>query len=258
MEYLKLFESVNVEEYINELEEKTQIKIIKDEIDDLFLDLKDDLLDIQFNNDLRINLTYKRKNIRVSRLSYTYYLEFLKTRQKFYSTEINYLKDFLEKCEISTKMNMEYGVKLYLQFNNPEDLLTLKEKVENIELASKSLGYNFYINDSSEMGMGVKDVNKSIDDIINNQTVKDWEIKLQNRRKGHTTIFLLFECDLDSARFKNEIDFDSQIPSNIISDFNTFVDKYRIPSKDKQELINIIKKGNWNEEKILNKSYLNT
>jgi len=58
---------------------------------------------------------------------------------------------------------------------------------------------------------------------------------------------MLFGCDLDESRLKSSIDFKSQVPANIISDFNKFVDKFRIPSKDKQELINIIKRGNWSE-----------
>ena len=40
MKYLKLFESVD---YFKELEEKTGIGVIKPEIDDLFIDLKDNL-----------------------------------------------------------------------------------------------------------------------------------------------------------------------------------------------------------------------
>jgi hypothetical protein len=243
MRYLKLFESANPADYFKELEQKTGIGIIKPEIDDLFVDLKDNLSNIEITDDLIINLTYRRKNVRKSTLSYTYFDNALKKGYKLPASDINYLKDFLDKCEIATKINMEYGVRLYLQFDNSEDLLTLKEEVKNIELRSKSLGYNFYVNDSSEMGRAVKDPNKSIDDIINNdQTIRGWQ------RRGYTTIFLLFECDLDESRLKSSIDFKSQIPANIISDFDKFVDKFRIPSKDKQELINIIKRGNWSED----------
>jgi NDP-sugar pyrophosphorylase family protein len=131
---------------------------------------------------------------------------------------------------------------------------SIKEEVKNIELRAKSLEYNFYVNDSSEsypnnvhltatsgfMGRAVKDPNKSIDDIIS--TIRNWE------GGGYITIFLLFECEIDKDNLKSSIDFKSQIPANIISDFDKFVDKFRIPSKDKQELINIIKRGNWSEQ----------
>ena len=246
MRYLKFFESASPADYFKELEQKTGIGLIKPEIDDLFVDLKDNLPYAKITDeDLTIDLTYRRKNVRKSSLSYTYFDNALKKGHKLSAININYLKDFLDKCEIATKLNMEYSVRLDLEFDNSEDLLTLKEEVKNIESRVKSLEYSFYVNDSSEMtrygGRAVKDPNKSIDDIINDQTIRGWQ------RRGYTTIFLLFECDLDESRLKSSIDFKSQIPANIISDFDKFVDKFRIPSKDKQELINIIKRGNWSE-----------
>ena len=64
MKYIKLFESASPVDYFKELEEKTGIGIIKPEIDDLFVDLKDNLPYVEITNDLIINLTYKRKNVR--------------------------------------------------------------------------------------------------------------------------------------------------------------------------------------------------
>ena len=245
MKYLKMFESVSMKDLLTQLEEKTGINIIKPEIDELLIDVKDQLPNITISKDLAINLTYRRKNVRKATISYNYYTEIVEKGGREYVTDINYIRDFLDKCELATSMSMQYGVKLYLKFDNSEDLLTLKEEVKNIELRSKSLGYNFYVNDSSEMGhvhaKAVKDSNKSIDDIINDRTIRNWE------GGGYTTIFLLFECEIDKDNLKSNIDFKSQIPANIISDFDKFVDRFRIPSKDKQELINIIKRGNWSE-----------
>ena len=250
MKYLKMFESVSMKDLLTQLEEKTGINIIKPEIDELLIDVKDQLPNITISKDLSINLTYRRKNVRKATISYNYYTEIVQKGQREYVTDINYIRDFLDKCELATSMSMQYGVKLYLKFDNSEDLLTLKEEVKNIELRAKSLEYNFYVNDSSEsypsgfMRRAVKDPNKSIDDIINDQTIRNWE------GGGYITIFLLFECEIDKDNLKSSIDFKSQIPANIISDFDKFVDKFRIPSKDKQELINIIKRGNWSEESV--------
>ena len=244
MKYLKMFESVSMKDLLTQLEEKTGINIIKPEIDELLIDVKDQLPNITISKDLAINLTYRRKNVRKATISYNYYTEIVEKGGREYVTDINYIRDFLDKCELATSMSMLYGVKLYLEFDNSEDLLTLKEEVKNIELRSKSLGYNFYVNDSSEMGMAVKNPNKNIDDIITDQSVRYWE------GGGWITIFLLFECEIDKDNLKSNIDFKSQIPANIISDFDKFVDRFRIPSKDKQELINIIKRGNWSEESV--------
>jgi hypothetical protein len=244
MKYLKIFESVSMKDLLTQLEEKTGINIIKPEIDELLIDVKDQLPNITISKDLAINLTYRRKNVRKATISYNYYTEIVEKGHREYVTDLNYIRDFLDKCELATSMSMQYDVKLYLKFDNSEDLLTLKEEVKNIELRAKSLGYSFYVNDSSEMGRAVKDPNKSIDDIINDQTIRNWE------GGGYTTIFLLFECEIDKDNLKSSIDFKSQIPANIISDFDKFVDKFRSPSKDKQELINIIKRGNWSEESV--------
>ena len=122
MRYLKLFESANPADYFKELEQKTGIGIIKPEIDDLFVDLKDNLPYAKITDeDLTIDLTYRRKNVRKSSLSYTYFDNALKKGHKLSAININYLKDFLDKCEIATKLNMEYSVRLNLEFDNSEE-----------------------------------------------------------------------------------------------------------------------------------------
>ena len=237
MKYLKLFESVD---YFKELEEKTGIGIIKPEIDDLFVDLKDNLPNAETFEDLTINLTYRRKNVRKSELSYTHYIYVLKKGHKLFANEVKYLKDFLEKCEIATKISMEYWKQVNITIDNVEDLQTLKEDLQSIKDRSESLGYDFMIST-------YKAKEKMSIDILFNKVMEEWghHQSFEDGSRLHLTVWMLFGCDLDESRLKSSIDFKSQIPANIISDFDKFVDKFRIPSKDKQELINIIKRGNW-------------
>lgn len=248
MKYLKLFESTN-HDYFKELEEKTGISHIKPEIDDLFLDLVDNIPNAKITDDLTINLTYKRKTINLTykrKISYTYYYNALKSAHKLFANEITYLKDFLDKCELSIKLDMEYWKQISVSIDNIEDLQTFKQDLQDIKNRSQSLGYNFWINTSKNI-----DDEVTIDVLFNRESFEnDFEegsISKFNRPLS-VNLFILFECDLDESRLKSSIDFKSQIPSNIISDFDKFVDRFRIPSKDKQELINIIKRGNWNEE----------
>ena len=241
MKYIKLFESANPADYFKELEEKTGIGIIKPEIDDLFFDIKDNLPNVQITDDLVINLTYRRKNVRKSELSYTDYNNNFKNAHKLFAGEVKHLKDFLEKCEIATKIKMEYWKQVNITIDNAEDLQTLKEDLQSIKDRSESLGYDFMINtykaNDSEMSI----------DVMFNQEMEVWgrHQSFEDGSRFNFTVWMLFECDLDESRLKSSIDFKSQIPANIISDFDKFVDKFRIPSKDKQELINIIKRGNW-------------
>ena len=240
MKYIKLFESANPADYFKELEEKTGIGIIKPEIDDLFFDIKDNLPNVKITDDLTINLAYRRKNVRKSELSYTYFDNVLKKGHKLFAIDINCLKDFLEKCEIATKIKMEYWKQVNITIDNSEDLQTLKEDLQSIKDRSESLGYDFMIST-------YKAKEKMSIDILFNKVMEDWghHQSFEDGSRLHLTVWMLFECDLDESRLKSSIDFKSQIPANIISDFDKFVDKFRIPSKDKQELINIIKRGNW-------------
>jgi hypothetical protein len=259
MKYLKMFESASIKDLLTQLEEKTGINIIKPEIDELLIDVKDQFPNTTISKDLAINLTYKRKNVRKATISYNYYTEIVEKGGREYVTDINYIRDFLDKCELATSINMEYGVKLHLQFANSEDLDTLKEEVENIESRAESLGYNFYINDSSEMGRAIarttqlhprfKNPNKSIDDIINDirsifiqvSQLPNWE------GGGYATIFLLFECEIDKDNLKSSVDFSKVVPQNIVTDFVGFLDKWRVPNNNKLELVNIIKRGDWSD-----------
>lgn len=251
MKYLKMFESASMKDLLTQLEEKTGINIIKPEIDELLIDVKDQLPNITISKDLAINLTYRRKNVRKTSISYNYYTEIVEKGGKEYVTDINYIKDFLDKCELATSMNMEYGANLHLKFENSEDLNTLKEEVKNIESRAKSLGYNFYVNDSSEMGRAVKDPNKSIDDIITDQSVRNWRGGGSNSTLlsfKYITLFILFECEIDKDNLKSNIDFSKVVPQNIITDFIGFLDKWRVPNNNKLELVNIIKRGDWSDQ----------
>ena len=243
MKYLKLFESASPVDYFKELEEKTGIGIIKPEIDDLFIDLKDNLPNAETFEDLTINLTYRRKNVRKSELSYTHYIYVLKKGHKLLANEVKYLKDFLEKCEIATKISMEYWKQVNITIDNAEDLQTLKDDLQSIKDRSESLGYDFMIST-------YKAKEKMSIDILFNKVMEEWghHQSFEDGSRLHLNVWMLFGCDLDESRLKSSIDFKSQIPANIISDFDKFVDKFRIPSKDKQELINIIKRGNWSED----------
>lgn len=237
MKYLKpIFESLSFKEYFDQLSEKTGVGEIKQEIDELFLDLKDNFPDVFLTEDLAIHLEYKLKNKRKSSLGYTYYLNILNKGHRPYATDIRYLKDFLDKCEIATNMNMEYYVALTQVFTNPEQVDQFKEDVESIMIRGASIGYDVSISRNKAKG----DELNTPGLIFNSDTLRQssWE----NYRMSCN---LLFETTLDKERLKSNINLSDQIPSNIISDFETFTNRYRMSSGDKQELINIIKKGNW-------------
>ena len=182
MKYLKLFESTN-HDYFKELEEKTGISHIKPEIDDLFLDLVDNIPNAKITDDLTINLTYKRKNIRKYKISYTYYYNALKSAHKLFANEITYLKDFLDKCELSIKLDMEYWKQISVSIDNIEDLQTFKQDLQDIKNRSQSLGYNFWINTS-----------KNIDDEVTIDVLFNRESFENDFEEGSISKFNLYQA----------------------------------------------------------------
>ncbi len=241
MKYLKMFESASIKDLLTQLEEKTGINIIKPEIDELLIDVKDQLPDISISKDLAINLTYRRKNVRKATISYNYYTEIIENGGKEYVTDINYIRDFLDKCELATSMSMQYWVTLNLTFESSDDLLTLRTELKNIETRSKSLGYDFYIGYRK-----AKDPNENIDTLLSDEEMQSWVSR--NRTRSHISLFLLFECEIDKDNLKSNIDFSKVVPQNIVTDFIGFLDKWRVPNNNKLELVNIIKRGDWSDQ----------
>jgi hypothetical protein len=240
MKYLKMFESASMKDLLTQLEEKTGINIIKPEIDELLIDVKDQLPNITISKDLSINLTYRRKNVRKSTISYDYYTEIVEKGHREYVTDINYIRDFLDKCELATSMSMKYWVTLNVTFDSTDDLLVLRTELKNIESRAKSLDYDFNICDRK-----AKDQNESIDNLLSDEKIESWSGYAG--RNNRITLYLLFECEIDKDNLKSNIDFSTKVPANIVTDFIGFLDKWRVPNNNKLELVNIIKRGDWSD-----------
>jgi len=240
MKYLKMFESASMKDLLTQLEEKTGINIIKPEIDELLIDVKDQLPNITISKDLSINLTYRRKNVRKSTISYDYYTEIVEKGHREYVTDINYIRDFLDKCELATSMSMKYWITLNVTFDSTDDLLVLRTELKNIESRAKSLDYDFNICDRK-----AKDQNESIDNLLSDEKIESWSGYAG--RNNHITLYLLFECEIDKDNLKSNIDFSTKVPANIVTDFIGFLDKWRVPNNNKLELVNIIKRGDWSD-----------
>jgi hypothetical protein len=243
MRYLiPIFESLSIKEYFDQLSEKTGIIEMKEEIDELFLDLKDNFLNAVFNKpnewksigDLKMDLQYKLKNKRTTSINITYYLEILKSGRKPYSDEIQFLRSFLDKCEMATQINMDYWVGINILFKSQDEVDQFKQEVSNIKIRGESLGYEVHLNNR-----------KAKDKEMNSVGVLFPEDVMMDDESWRCDIWILFESPVDKDRLKSTINISNQVPSNIVSDFEEFTNRYRMPSRDKQELINIIKKGNW-------------
>jgi hypothetical protein len=131
---------------------------------------------------------------------------------------------------------MEYWVGVDLTIASSDEAKLLKEEISNIQSRGRSLGYKVSINNKKQH-LVAKDKDMNIDILFPDE--------IGMRSNWRVSIWLLFETPIDREKLKPIIDINAQVPSNIVSDFEGFTSRYRMPSRDKQELINIIKRGNW-------------
>ena len=94
---------------------------------------------------------------------------------------------------------------------------------EIIERA-KSLEYNVKLYDTNPNSGRVVDLEGAFNDV-----------------NDHLTLWISFETEIDTNSFEKE----EAIQSKVISDFEEFVTRKGFTEEDKQELLNIIKRGNW-------------
>lgn len=251
MIYLKLFESKVLLDSLKELREKTDVVDIKSDIDDSFLVLTDEFSsDIITSKTLTINVKYKRRNIRKASLSYTYYEDLEKSInvRKAYVTDTNTLEDFLNKCEHATSMDFNYRIGVRMTINSVEELDKAREAFLDIKGRLESMGYNFLIDSSNLSNYDISKFNSSnmIDYIDHLFNVGDFT-HIQNDNIYAAWITITGDVDLEKLKAK---DLSIEVPSNIVSDFEEFSNRFRMSSKDKLELINIFKKADWNNNSI--------
>ncbi len=255
MIYLKLFESKVLLDSLKELREKTDVVDIKSDIDDSFLVLTDEFSsDIITSKTLTINVKYKRRNIRKASLSYTYYEDLEKSInvRKAYVTDTNTLEDFLNKCEHATSMDFNYRIGVRMTINSVEELDKAREAFLDIKGRLESMGYNFLIDNSSgEHNRMVNFNGLNMNDYIELLFKKDDFIHIEGDDDTYslyaTWITITGDVDLEKLKAK---DLSIEVPSNIVSDFEEFSNRFRMSSKDKLELINIFKKADWNNNSI--------
>lgn len=254
MRYLKVWEAKSAEElkqeflgYYSQLDELTGFSSYDSEISDLFIELKDELLNnhLRFKKSSALELTYKKSNIRKSTLSTGYYKEIVEySRSRPMSEDVRYLGSFLQKCKFAQKLIFNQVVEISVTFENrfqmtlddlqrpPKDELDLdsyKSMISEIIERAKSLEYNVKIYDtatyaSAQDNPRVVDLERAFSDV-----------------NDHLTLWISFETEIDTANFEK----DEDIQSKVISDFEEFVTRKGFTDEDKQELLNIIKRGNW-------------
>ena len=239
MKHLFKINEANINDKFAELKSKSQIEEVISEMDDLLLDIKDQFDIIPQTANSSISIKYRRRKNRKSSISYEWYKEVEKNGGECTASDLNYLNRFLEYAELAVEAQIKHIVPLRISMKF-EDLKDLKKELESSYERSKSMGIDLEFGYTSLTSIHDAPV-YGIDELISIIT----DIFDVDYFKGNYVNIIIsynFSCPIDPSKFKSEIDFESQVPSNIVSDFKNFVIKYRIPSDGKKEFVNIINK----------------
>lgn len=197
---------------------------IKDEVKDFLTDIKDETDKFNFTEIYSIiKLKYKVRNERSAIFAISNHGQITYTKSE--------LNSFVEKCENAKEMSLINVYLVSFDTNNIEKV-EFKSIMYNLSNRLSSINTNLYFSNSLN-GYTNNSSYSSLEDFLNNEGLS-------------RTIYLYLITDIDKDKFIPDSS-DDLLPSNIIDDFNTFIKKYRIPSNDKNKLINIIRKGYLNE-----------
>jgi hypothetical protein len=237
---------------LNNIIEKTGVNELKGNIDDFIIDLIDEIdgSSNKNNQDLGLKLKYKRKANRTAGISLSYYLNSI---DNINSKDISYISSFMDYLEHATFLRGIYTLSIVTDMN-----VEYKQFIDGLkQLESRCEMYGVTMNISRENPIG----NETLDDLVAyfEHELEYWTDTSEGWKDiGTNHIFWLkFTQDLDEDLFKPVSDPSDELPSNIIDDFKTFANKLRMNSPNKRELVNIMKRGNW-ETLTENKSFWET
>jgi hypothetical protein len=227
---------------LNSIIEKTGIGEMKDNIDDFIIDLIDEIGGRSNDQDLGLKLKYRRKVNRGAGISLSYYLNNI---DNINSSDISYISSFMDYLEHSVFLRGIYTLSIVTDMN-----VEYKQLIDGLkQLESRCEMYGVTMNISRTKPVD----NETLDDLV-----KYFEHELEYypdtgharsvawKDIGANHIFWLkFTLDLDEDLFKPVSDPSDELPSNIIDDFKTFANRLRMTSPNKRELVNILKRGNW-------------
>lgn len=245
-------ESSDSKKYVSEksslIRNKLEIDDVFGDIDHLLNDLSDSFHELRIQKgNFKITVKYKRKNTRFNQIE----LPFNSTSEPSITKTI--LNNFIDYLEIATEIGVEYEILL-----NCRDL-RIESKYAKIEVFQ-----NFYkeLQNFSDrliaMGFGVhtglhrSDYNNASPFSEFSEYIDEDIYRLNN------PIYFYINNNYDPNIFKPDYDPSSELPSNIIDDFNSFITKVRMNNTNKTELVNILKRADWvskenktNENKFL-------
>jgi hypothetical protein len=198
-------------------------------VPDLATDVCDEFEKIKFETGGVVYLKYKRST---KSQTTNINLNFLTRSQTLTQTEKKFLADFLAKCEHAQTMFLRYTLTIEIGDVDADKITT---ELQSLSEQLKSYGYKV----------------KHTTEVYSDFEIKDFETYVRGRcesqkRWGSTYMqkyYILIQDTIDIDLFKPGIDYLTTLPSNIISDFKEFCDRFKMNSGDREQLADLIKKA---------------
>jgi hypothetical protein len=208
-----------------------------DELETLVPDLATDVCDefekVKFETNAFVYLKYKRSTkSQTTNIGLNF---FTKTSKTLSESEKKFLADFLAKCEHATSMDIRYILTIEIGDIDADKIIKeLQSLVEHL----KSYGYKV----------------KHTNEVYSDYEIKDFETYVKGRcqdmkrwiKSGNPYMdkyYILIQDTIDIDLFKPGSDYLTTLPSNIISDFKEFCDRFKMNSGDREQLADLIKKA---------------
>jgi hypothetical protein len=207
MLYLKQFESENkTSEYLKLVDDLTNFEIAREEISDIFSDIKDHFEDLYYFNTVKINLKEKKESKRKKTLICSH----IENNPKI--KDIDKIQKFLLDLESAKFIEIEYILTIF------DKKILKSDYMKNSIYRLRSMGYKV---ESKNTFSG-----------------------LPFNYGEFVSVQISILGDLETKKIDSDTIL-SKLPENIIKDFEEFTNSYGMSKVEKIKLINIIRKGNW-------------
>jgi hypothetical protein len=232
--------SSDYQENLKFLAETSGYNKVNDVVKVLATDVCDELQNAQYVNKSVIYTWYKMSNRNQGKnIVLTSYLN---NQEPLSKSDEQYFTNFLAKTEIATKMQLSYTIGISTSDVDENKVFT---EITNLVKTLKSMGWDAKHWNSMSFGQEIVDFKKHVRETC--KLLKSWIKNLsdnnQEINKESNYYFINISEPIDINLFKPGNEYLSAIPDSIISDFETFCNRFRMNSSDKQQLAEIIKKA---------------
>lgn len=235
------------------IKDLTDISILEDMTNDFLIDIIDNIDGIKTRAYSGINFRYKRPGGRgrTDGLNFDWFENYSESGVYNFNGEAKrHLKSIYDKIEHAEKITSiceySYTIDENVEYDNFINEFTNLEKICEYNDIKLRIGFSIpVISDIRTFLLNLKLELEKYSSDPEFDFSKRWKSYLKTIR----TVRLKFSKKIDENVFKSDYTIEDKLPKNIIADFTEFTNKFRMSTRDKKQLINILRKADWDSIK---------